>query len=136
LNELINIWFSEAGKYDVLPLDDRLPVEILNVPRPQDTSPRETYFYYPETAEVPEASAVDIRGRSYNILADVELTDPDAHGVIFAHGSRFGGHSLFIKDHKLFYVYNFLGIAPEQRLVSNGLKPGKYIVGMSFTRES
>ena len=37
--------------------------------------------------------------------------------MIFAHGSRFGGHSLFIKDHKLYYVYNFLGIKPEQQFV-------------------
>ena len=34
--------------------------------------------------------------------------------MIFAHGSRFGGHALFIKDKKLYYVYNFLGIKPEQ----------------------
>jgi hypothetical protein len=48
----------------------------------------------------------------------------DSEGVIFAHGSRFGGHALFIKDHKLHYVYNFLGIKPEQKFVSGKLKPG------------
>jgi len=56
--------------------------------------------------------------------------------VIFAHGSRFGGHSLFIKDRKLFYTYNFLGIKPEQKFISTELKPGKYTFGMEFTRES
>jgi arylsulfatase len=55
--------------------------------------------------------------------------------VIFAHGSRFGGHALFIKDRKLYYVYNFLGIRPEQQFVSPELKPGKYTLGMEFTRE-
>ena len=55
-------------------------------------------------------------------------------GVIFAHGSRFGGHSLFIKDHKLYYVYIFLGIT-QQQLVSAALKPGKYIFGMEFNKE-
>ena len=64
--------------------------------------------------------AVNVRGRSYKILADVEITDPNCSGVIFAHGSRFGGHSLFIKDKKLYYVYNFLGIKPEQQFVSAG----------------
>ena len=49
--------------------------------------------------------------------------------------SRFGGHALFVKEKKLHYVYNFLGIKPEQQLVSNGLKPGKYTVGMEFVRE-
>ena len=39
--------------------------------------------------------------------------------MIFAQGSRFGGHALFVKDGKLYYVYNFLGIPPEQRLVAD-----------------
>jgi arylsulfatase len=79
--------------------------------------------------------AVNVRNRSYKILANVEITDADAGGVIFAHGSRFGGHALFIKDHKLYYVYNFLGIKPEQKYVSSeDLQPGKYTLGMEFTR--
>jgi arylsulfatase len=56
--------------------------------------------------------------------------------VIFAAGSRFGGHALFLKDKKLYYVYNFLGIKPEQKFVSPELTPGKYALGMEFTRES
>ena len=55
--------------------------------------------------------------------------------MIFAHGSRFGGHTLFIKDKKLYYVYNFLGIKAEQQFVSPELKPGKYSLGMEFVRE-
>lgn len=47
--------------------------------------------------------------------------------MIFAHSSRFGGHALFIKNKKLYYVYNFLGIKPEQQFISPELKPGKYI---------
>ena len=66
----------------------------------------------------PERSAANTHGVSYRILAEVELTD-DAEGVIMAHGSRFGGHALFIKDHRLHYVYNFLGIPPEQRLAGD-----------------
>ena len=96
---------------------------------------RDRYVYYPGTAPVPEGVAVNVRNRSYKILANVEITDADAGGVIFAHGSRFGGHALFIKDHKLHYVYNFLGIKPEQKFVSTQeLKPGKYTLGMEFTR--
>src|SRR6185436_9114961 len=71
---------------------------------------------------------------SYKIIADVDLTT-DSHGVIFAHGSRFGGHALFIKDRRLHYVYNFLGLKPEQTFVSRELGPGKHTVGMAFVRE-
>ena len=83
---------------------------------------------------MPEGSAVNVRGRSYKILANVEVTDK-TEGVIFAHGSRFGGHALFIKDGKLYYVYNFLGIQPEQVFESDvTLKPGKHTVGMDFEK--
>src|SRR5499427_6563747 len=135
LQALIKLWFEEADKNLVLPLDDRTALEQLNVERPSDEPPRERYIYYPGTAPVPEGVAVNTRGRSYSILADVEITDPNCSGVIFAHGSRFGGHTLFIKNKKLYYVYNFLGIKPEQQFVSPELKPGKYTLGMEFTRE-
>ena len=119
----------------MLPLDDRHPYEILADPRPQPEPDRDTYVYYPDTADVPESVAANTRGRSFKILADVEITSPDAEGVIFAHGSRFGGHALFLKDRKLWYVYNFLGIPPEQQFVSDALEPGKHVLGMEFAKE-
>jgi arylsulfatase A-like enzyme len=136
LQALIKAWFDEAEKNNVLPLDDRTAMEQANIERPSEEAPRERYIYYPNTSPVPESVAVNVRGRSYKILADVEITDPNCSGVILAAGSRFGGHSLFIKDKKLYYVYNFLGIKPEQKFISPELKPGKYTLGMEFTRES
>jgi len=135
LAALIKAWFEEADKNLVLPLDDRSAAELLGIERPAEEAPRERYIYYPGTSSVPEGVAVNMRGRSYKILADVEITASNCSGVIFAHGSRFGGHALFIKDKKLHYVYNFLGIRPEQQFVSPALKRGKYVLGMEFTRE-
>lgn len=135
LEELIDAWFAEAKKNNVLPLDDRSAAELLTTERPAEEPPRDTYIYYANTAPVPEGVAVNVRGRSYKILANVEITDRNPSGVIFAHGSRFGGHSLFIKDRKLHYVYNFLGIKPEQVFKSNtALKPGKYTLGVEFEK--
>jgi len=135
LAALVKAWFEEAEKNLVLPLDDRSPVELTAIERPGEEEPRERYIYYPGTAAVPESVAANVRGRSFKILADVEITDPNCSGVIFAHGSRFGGHALFMKNKKLYYVYNFLGIKPEQKFISPELKPGKYTLGMEFTRE-
>jgi arylsulfatase len=136
VKELVAAYFEEAKKNFVLPLDDRPPAAILATPRPTSEPPSNTHIYYPGTSAIPEGVAANIRGRSYKIMANVEITDADASGVLFAHGSRFGGHSLFIKDKKLYYVYNFLGIKPEQVFVSDELLPGKYTLGMEFTRES
>ena len=134
LKEMIDIWFEEAEANFVLPLDDRSAVEVLGTERPQAEPRRTRYIYFPHTSSVPEGVAVNVRGRSYKILADVEVT-PESEGVIFAHGSRFGGHTLFIKDRKLHYVYNFLGIQPEQTFVSQELEPGQRVLGVEFIRE-
>jgi arylsulfatase len=135
LAALKNRWFEEAEKNFAMPLDDRTMLQLAYIERPTEEGPREVYTYYPNSAPVPEAVAVITQGCSYKILANIEITDPNCSGVIFATGSRFGGHSLFIKDKKLHYIYNFLGIKPEQQLVSAELKPGKYTVGMEFIRE-
>jgi arylsulfatase A-like enzyme len=135
LEELKKLWLKEAEKNKALPLDDRTTVQILNTERPTEEVAKDSYTYYPHTSAVPEAVCVNVRGKSFTILANVDITDANASGVIFAHGSRFGGHSLFIKDRKLYYVYNFLGIE-EQQLVSTAIKPGKYTFGMEFTKES
>ncbi|MGW4772544.1 arylsulfatase [Nocardia sp. NPDC004278] len=136
LEELINAWNQEAHDNYVLPLDDRSVVEQLGLERPKPEPPRDRYVYYPGASPVPDAAAVNVCGRSYKIVANVDLT-PEARGVIFAHGSRFGGHTLFIKDHRLHYVYNFLGIQPEQDFVASApLTPGKHTLGMEFSRET
>jgi arylsulfatase A-like enzyme len=115
VRELVNLWFSEAGANSAFPLDDRSPVEVLDTPRPQLTSPRDRYVYFPDAADVPEQQAVNIRNRSYSIGALVDIPGPGAEGVLFAHGSWFGGHALYIKDGRLHYVYNFVG-STEQRV--------------------
>ncbi len=136
VEEMVRVWFAEAGKYDVLPLDDRLPMEILMEERPSPFESDGSYKFYPGTSDLPEHSAPNLRGRSFKILASVEITDADAHGVLFSHGARFGGHSLFIKDGKLWYVNNFLGIPPEQQLTSTGpVGTGTFVLGAEFIKE-
>jgi arylsulfatase len=134
LEALKKLWLEEATKNQALPLDDRTTVQLLTIDRPTEEKPVDSYTYYPHTSQVPEAVAANVRGKSFKIVTNVEIT-ADAKGVIFAHGSRFGGHSLFIKDHKLYYVYNFLGIKEQQLVSIEVLKPGKYTFGMEFTKE-
>jgi arylsulfatase len=136
LEHLISLWFKEAEKNNVLPLDDRSALEQLGIERPTSEPFRERFIYYPGTAPIPEGVAPNLRGRSFKILSNIEINDPNCSGILFTMGSRFGGHTLFIRDNKLYYVYNFLGIKPEQVLFSSPvLKPGKYAVGVEFIRE-
>lgn len=114
LNELIKLWYTEASANGAFPLDDRSPLEILNTPRPQLSATRNRYVYYPDAADVPEHQAVNIRNRSYSIGSLVDIPGKDAEGVLFAHGARFGGHALYIKDRRLHYVYNFVGMVEQK----------------------
>ncbi len=118
VREMVNLWFAEAGANGAFPLDDRSPLEIILTPRPVLSPPRNRYVYFPDAADVPESQAVNIRNRSYAIGALVDIPSPGAQGVIFAHGSLFGGHALYVKDDRLHYVYNFVGTA-EQKIVGN-----------------
>ena len=128
-------WFVEAGKYFGIPLENRGAIAVLTTPRPQMSPPRNRYIYYPHTLEVPEAVAVNVRGRSFKIAAEVKIATPAAAGVLFAHGHKFGGHALYIKDGKLKYVYNYLGMN-EQMITSNVSVPtGKVVLGVEFAKE-
>jgi arylsulfatase A-like enzyme len=136
VREMINLWFAEAGANQAFPLDDREPLEILVTPRPQLSSSRNRYIYYPGTADVPESQAVNIRNRSYVIGAQVDIPAPGARGVLFAHGSRFGGHALYCKDNRLHYVYNFVGMAEQKVVATEDLPAGEnLILSASFDKD-
>jgi arylsulfatase len=118
LRELVGLWFAEAGANLGFPLDDRSALEIILSPRPVLSPPRNRYVYFPDSAEVPEAQSVNIRNRSFSIGALVDIPASGAEGVLFSQGSLFGGHSLYIKENRLHYVYNFVGMF-EQKVVAD-----------------
>jgi arylsulfatase len=136
LQELVDHWFHLARLYNGLPLDDRAAVEVLADPtRPQVAPPRDRYVYYPDAAEVPESAAANLRNRSYSIAVEVGIESPDAAGVLFSHGSAFGGHALYVKDRKLKYAYNFVGSVVQTVESTDEVPTRKVILGASFARE-
>jgi arylsulfatase len=108
LKEMLERWWSEAGRNNVLPLDDRGVIRSLE--QPGLYRPRTVVTYYPGMASVPRANMLNFRSRSYSITADVEIPSSGAEGVLLAFGGRFGGFSLFIQKNRLSYVYNWVGL--------------------------
>jgi hypothetical protein len=135
LEELKALWLQEAEANNVLPLIDLSVGEIHALEYKTAIPPSGQYVYYPGTTEIPEASAAGTLGRSFKILAEVELTR-DSKGVIVAQCSRFGGYTLFLTDTEAVFVYNFLGIPPEQRVAGPRPEPGRHIIGVEFAKES
>jgi arylsulfatase len=136
VRELENLWFLEAGANGAFPLDDRSPLEIMLTPRPVLSPARNRYVYFPDTAEVPESQAVNVRNRSFAIGALVDIPAPGAQGVLFAHGSLFGGHALYLKENRLHYVYNFVGITEQHVIATVDLPVGEnLILAASFDKD-
>jgi arylsulfatase A-like enzyme len=135
VKELSEMWLAEARRNNVLPLND-YGVEGIHALEYKVAPPEDgRYTYYPDTSEVPEASAARTLGSSFKILAEVEFTKAST-GVIVSQGSRFGGYTMFVKNGVLSFVYNFLGIAPEQKLSCPLPDPGRHVVGVDFAKNS
>ena len=100
--------------------------------RPHGAPDRQQYTYYPHVADVPEAAGVAINGRSYTIAAGVEIDSADAQGVLYAHGGVAGGHSLYVKDKKLRYTFNWLGTKLYDIVADTDISPGSHVFTAEF----
>ena len=79
---------------------------------------------------------MNIRNRSYTIGAQLDIPAPGAEGVIFAHGARFGGHALYVKDNRLHYVYNFVGMFEQKVTATEDVPTGEnLILSASFDKD-
>jgi arylsulfatase A-like enzyme len=133
LKELQALFMTEAEKYHVLPIDDRL-LERLNaelVGRPSVMDGRNTVTYGPGMKGMGVDIFIATPGKSYTMTADVDV-QAGAKGVIVAQGGRFGGFSLFLNNGKPTFVYNYLGLEKFTVASSQALSPGKHTIVYEF----
>ncbi|MGZ4735929.1 MAG: arylsulfatase [Acidimicrobiia bacterium] len=132
LAALVDLWWEEARKYQVLPLDNRPIAALLHPRRPFDD--RDRYVFWPYGAPIPENVTVNVRNRNHTITAEVELPEVGtAEGVLLAMGTVLGGWSLHLVGGCLQYVHNFVG--KERYTVTSEVvvPPGAHELGFSFT---
>lgn len=134
LQQMQQAWMEQARLNNVLPLMDVDVVTIHSLEFHKEVPADGRFIYYPGTTEIPEASAAPTLGRSFKIMADV-TTNANSKGVLVAQGSRFGGYSLYCKDGKVYFVYNFLGIPPEQVVSADLPAGGKHLIGVEFVKD-
>ena len=104
-------WWSEAEEHNVFPLQGGDVARMVNAMEELGVPDRDEYVYYPDTPEIPENGAVNLKNRSHSITAEVVIPEEGAEGVLLAHGGLTGGYSFYMQDGKLHYVHNFLGLA-------------------------
>lgn len=128
LEEMISLWFAQAERFDVLPLDDRQHT------RYHSSQATGAFTYYPGNEKILEPMIPDTLNHSYNITAYVDVPTYDAEGVLFSIGGQFGGLSFFIKDGNLVYDYNYLGERHYSVTSTSKVPTGRSVITMTFEK--
>jgi arylsulfatase len=135
LDQLIALWWTEAERNQVLPLDNRVLWALVN-PKPDRRPPREEFRYFPGASQVPESVAVNVRNRSHALIVDVTIpADGPADGVLLALGSVLGGWSLHILDGRVRYVHNLYGKERHVIEAASAIAPGEHRIEYAFTKD-
>jgi arylsulfatase A-like enzyme len=141
LKEMQDLFYAEAKKNNVLPLDNS-SLTRWNAPRPSLTAGRKTFTYSGELSGVPASGAPRILNRAYTITAEVQIPEGGAEGTIVTQGGRFGGYGLFLSKGdfgfdrgRVVFLYNLLDL---KRTLWEGpeLEPGRHTVVFQWTPES
>ncbi|MEA3412151.1 MAG: arylsulfatase [Pseudomonadota bacterium] len=132
--EMEALFMSEAEKYHALPIDDRV-IERMNpaiAGRPDIMGDRMTLTLYEGMDGMLENSFMNVKNRSKTVTAEVEIPQGGANGVILTQGGRFGGWSLYMKEGKPIYTYNFLGLERFTVASSSPVSAGPATVELDF----
>ena len=105
-----DLWLAEAKKNNVLPLDDRKFARLnpMAAGRPDLMFGRTTLTLYPGMTSMTENGFINTKAVSYTIDAELEIPQGGATGVLLSQAGQGGGWSLYVKDGKPKYAYNWL----------------------------
>jgi arylsulfatase A-like enzyme len=141
LKQMQEIFYAEAEKHDVMPLDNST-LSRWNSPKPNLTGDRAVFTYSGGPTSIPNSGAPHVLNRSYTITADVEIPEGGAEGMIVTDGGRFGGYGLFLSKGELgirrgkpVFLYNLLDL---KRTIWAGpeLDAGKHTIVFDFKIDS
>jgi len=135
LRELQEVFWIEAMRYNVLPLDDRMIERADPSLRPSLIEGRTEFTYYPGAVRIPESSSPNTKNKSHTIIAQVEIPKEGADGVLVAAGGIVGGYALYIKDGKPTYEYNWFTQTRYKVTSSEKLQPGPNTIRVEFKYE-
>jgi len=134
LQQMQDLFMQEAQRYHVLPIDDRT-LERFNpalAGRPDIMGERKTLTLYEGMDGMMENAFINVKNQSKKIVAEVEIPDGGAAGVILTQGGRFGGWSLYVKDGKAAYTYNYLGMNRYTVIAPDMLPVGQATIQLDF----
>lgn len=134
LRQLQDLWWAEASKYNVLPLDWRgtIRMNAEAMGRPSLIGDRTRATYYPGMLALPDAACLPMLNKSWTITAQIEVGNDTAEGMIITHGGSEGGYGLYLKAGRPTFVYNYLGVERPSFSGDTPIGKGKATVGVRF----
>ncbi|MET0595470.1 MAG: arylsulfatase, partial [Polyangiaceae bacterium] len=130
--ELVGLWWAEAGRYNVLPLDDRFQERTLA--RAGLVADRTKYRFYPGAVRLAEHVAPNTMNRSWSMTAQIEIPANGAEGPITVMGGDTNGWSLYLKNGKPTFCYNLAAIEYTYIRGDRPLSPGRHEVRYEFEK--
>lgn len=132
LREMIERWWAEAARFDMLPLDDR---EFARAAANVAARARRTYTYDPGMSRIDRTRGPDITDRSHRIAAEVDIPSEGASGVLLTAGSRFAGYVMYLDgEGHLCYEYSFSERIRHRARAPRPVPPGRQTFEYRFTR--
>jgi arylsulfatase len=130
LKELQDLFWTEAQKYQVLPLDASVATRVV-MPKPSLAAGRTVFTYGGKITGIPGGDAPSLLNTSYTITADIEVPTGGAEGMINTNGGRFGGYGFYLLKNKPVFNWNLLGLE-HVRWEGPALSPGKHTLEFDF----
>ncbi len=131
LKEMQELFWAEAAKYQVLPLDTSVATRLIT-PRPSLTAGRTEFNWSGELTGTPNGDAPLLLDSSYNFKADVEIPEGGAEGMIVTQGGRFGGYGFYVLKGKPVFVWNLVDLKRIRWEGPDALGPGKHTLEFDF----
>ncbi len=131
VKELSDLFWEEAKKYQVLPLDASVATRIV-APRPSLTAGRDVFTWSGPLTGTPNGDAPSILNTSYAFKADVEIPPGGAEGMIVTQGGRFAGYGFYMLKNKPVFTWNLFGLRRVRWVGAEPLSPGRHVLEFAF----
>lgn len=131
LQEMQDLLWIEISKYQVLPLDSSVAARLV-APRPSLTAGRREFTYTYPVSGIPLGDAPNLLNTSYQLIAEIEVPQEGAEGVIATQGGRFGGWGFYVLKNKPVFVWNLVDLQRIRWEAPEALAPGKHTVAFDF----
>jgi arylsulfatase len=135
LRALQDLWWAEAARNRILPLDNRTIARFDPAQRPNLAGDRTSFTWYPGLVQLQTGAAPSILNRSFAITAEVEVPATGGSGMLMNHGGRQSGYGLYFDSGRLTFLYNFLNIDRFAVTAAQPIAAGHHVLRAEFVRE-